>query len=285
MDENQDKIPVSDEELDAFTMAVKTRFGLDFTCYEKKSLKRGLARLMSKNNFGSIMQLWGKILIDKGLMVSYIDELLVNLTEFFRNYELWQKLRDDILKKLNHFSQLTFWHAGCSTGEEVYTMAIVLKESFLLHKSLAWATDLSTKALQQAEEGRYNKWVFNKGQTAYNSFNPNGSLERYFTNEEGEYGDFLIQTQFKKHIKFERHNLVNDPVSKSFKVIFCRNVMIYFDDALKMKVLKQFYEHLDDDGYFIIGYYDMLPIESKEMFNLYCPITRIYTKNLNYKKK
>lgn len=282
IEDNHDKIPISDEELDAFTAAVKTRFGLDFTSYEKKSLKRGLARLMSKNNFASMIQLWSKVLVDKGLIVSYIDELLVNLTEFFRNFELWQKLREDVLKKIGHHNQLNFWHAGCSTGEEVYTMAIVLKEAFLLHKSKAWATDLSAKSLIQAEEGKYNQWVYNKALTSYKSFNAYGNLDKYFVVENN---DFLIQNQFKKHIHFERHNLVHDPVQQQFKVIFCRNVMIYFDDILKMKVLQQFYKSLDDDGYFIIGYYDMLPVESKEMFTLYCATTRIYTKNLNYKIK
>ncbi len=268
---------ITDEELDAFTGAVKARVGLDFTNYEKKSLKRGLVRLMAKNECLSIKDLWVKMLRDKDMIAKYVDEILVNLTEFFRNVELWQKLRDDVLPKLNSCSKLTCWHAGCSTGEEIYSMAIVLKETFLLYKTQALATDLSAKALAKAIEGSYNNFLLPKYTAAYASYNPGGSVDKYLIKEANH---FEIIPQLKKHILFQRHNLVTDEMDKKFKIIFCRNVMIYFDDVLKMNILKMFYNCLEDDGYFIIGYYDMLPNEAKSLFKLYCPITRIYTKNI-----
>lgn len=276
------RLQITDEELNAFTLAVKTRFGLDFTSYEKKSLKRGLVRLISKQDLNSMIGLWSKMLRDKTLIVSYIDELLINLTEFFRNYDLWIKIKNDVLKKIWHCKELTFWHAGCSTGEEIYTMAIVLKESFILHKSKVLATDLSSKALAQAIEGKYNSLIWDKCAKSYNLYNPEGHIERYFSKEEQH---FYVIDQLKKQVRFQRHNLVQDEMEEQFKVIFCRNVMIYFDDVLKMKVLKLFYDALDDDGFFIIGYYDMLPYEAREMFSLYCPSTRIYRKNLNYNEE
>ncbi|BDS09784.1 CheR family methyltransferase [Aureispira anguillae] len=282
MTKQSQRLQITDEELEAFTLAVKTRFGLDFTSYEKKSLKRGLVRLISKQDLKSMIGLWSKMLRDKTLIVSYIDELLVNLTEFFRNYDLWQKLKDEVLKKIWHHDHLTFWHAGCSTGEEIYTMAIVLKESFMLHKAQTLATDLSSKALAQAIEGKYNTILWNKYMNSYALYNPKGNGDRYFTKGEQV---FYVREQLKKHVRFQRHNLVQDEMKETFKVIFCRNVMIYFDNVLKMKVLELFYDALEDDGFFIIGYYDMLPYESREMFTLYCPSTRIYTKNLNYKKE
>jgi chemotaxis protein methyltransferase CheR len=275
-----ERLQITDEELNAFTTAVKTRFGLDFTSYERKSLKRGLVRLISKKDLESMLGLWTQMLRDKLLIVSYIDELLVNLTEFFRNYDLWQKVKDDVLNKMSNQNELSIWHAGCSSGEEVYTMAIVLKERFMLHKSNILATDLSAKALAQGVKGSYNNIIWSKCAKSYALFNPEGDVERYFSKGED---NFEIINQLKKDIRYERHNLVQDPVEEKFKIIFCRNVMLYFDSVLKMKVLEVFYDALDDSGFFIIGYYDMLPYKSKEMFTLYCAKTRIYKKNLNYK--
>lgn len=280
MREEPKRLQITDEELNAFTIAVKTRFGLDFTSYEQKSLKRGLVRLISKKDLKSMLGLWGQMLRDKTLIVSYIDELLVNLTEFFRNYDLWQKVKEEVLQKIGYQNELTIWHAGCSTGEEVYTMAMVLKERFLLHKSRVLATDLSKKALTQAINGSYNNLIWNKCAKSYALYNPEGNIERYFSRGKDS---FEVVKQLKKHVRFERHNLVQDKIEEKFKIIFCRNVMLYFDSVLKMRVLELFYDTLQDDGFLIIGYYDMLPYKSKEMFTLYCAKTRIYKKNLNYK--
>lgn len=275
-----ERLQITDEELNAFTTAVKTRFGLDFTSYERKSLKRGLIRLISKKDLESMLGLWTQMLRDKSLIINYIDELLVNLTEFFRNYDLWQKVKDDVLNKMSNQNELSIWHAGCSSGEEVYTMAIVLKERFMLHKSRILATDLSAKALAQGVEGSYNNIIWTKCAKSYALFNPKGDVNRYFSKGED---NFEVINQLKKDVRYKRHNLVQDPVEEKFKIIFCRNVMLYFDSVLKMKVLEVFYDALDDNGFFIIGYYDMLPYKSKEMFTLYCAKTRIYKKNLNYK--
>ena len=280
MRQGQERLQITDEELNAFTIAVKTRFGLDFTSYEQKSLKRGLIRLISKKDLKSMLGLWGQMLRDKTLIVSYIDELLVNLTEFFRNYDLWQKVKEEILQQVGYKNELTIWHAGCSTGEEVYTMAMVLKERFLLHKSKILATDLSAKALSQAIDGCYNNLIWDKCAKSYDLYNPEGNIERYFSKNEQ---NFEVVKQLQKQVQFQRHNLVQDKMEKSFKIIFCRNVMLYFDSVLKMRVLELFYDALDDEGFLIIGYYDMLPYRSKEMFTLYCAKTRIYKKNLNYK--
>jgi len=275
-----ERLQISDEELKSFTLAVKTRFGLDFTTYEKKSLKRGLVRLIAKNDLKTMMGLWAQVLREKKLVVNYIDELMVNLTEFFRNYDLWQKIKADILPKVSHKKELSCWHAGCSTGEEIYTMAIVLKESFLLHKTKTLATDLSSKALSQAIEGNYNHLLWKKYAKSYSAYNPKGSPDKYFVQGKN---NFEVINQLKNHVQFQRHNLVHDKMNRSFNFIFCRNVMIYFDNVLKMKVLQLFHKCLDDDGFFIIGYYDVLPYEAKDLFKTYCSKSRIYTKNLDYK--
>lgn len=273
--EIKQRVEITDEELDSLTSAIKSKFGIDFTCYEKKSLKRGVARLIARNELGSLLGLWSKILKDREFLIKYIDDLLVNLTELFRNPEIWIKMKEDVLPKLRSKPAITVWHAGCSTGEEIYTMAIVLKEMGLLYKTKTIASDLSTTALENAKNGVYPTILWRKYITSYNKFNPTGKLESYFSINDK---DAVVNANLKNHISFLRHNLAQDPMREKFDVIFCRNVMIYFDDVLKMKVLRLFYDALHDDGYFIIGFYDMLPEASKELFTLYDASSRIYRK-------
>ncbi|UKN01606.1 protein-glutamate O-methyltransferase CheR [Paracrocinitomix mangrovi] len=268
---------ISDEELDSLTTAIKQRYGIDFTNYERKSLKRGFSRLVMRNQWDSILPLWSKIMSDRDFFTGCIDELTVNLTELFRNPEIWIKMKEEILPQYSLKSSLKMWHAGCSSGEEVYTMAIVLKSLNMLRRTQTLGTDLSATILEQAKEAKYSNVLMNKYLTSFSKFLPNGDLKQSF-----EFGEkyAVVKPDLKRHVTYERHNLVQDKMDQTFDMIFCRNVMIYFDDGLKMKVLKLFHESLADDGYFVIGYYDMLPPESKELFKVYDSKTRIYKKVL-----
>lgn len=275
IDEGKPRKEISDEELQSLTNAIKTRYGMDFTNYEKASLKRGFARLIQKHELDSVIGLWSKIMKDKEFLLRSIDELTVNLTELFRNPEIWIKLKEDVLPQLQRNFKLDFWHAGCSSGEEVYTMAMVLNDMNLLFKSKALATDLSSSILEQAQKGVYSNILLNRYMKSGQQYYSKAKIEDWF--EMGE-SESVVKSKYKKHISFEKHNLVHDPMDKKFDVIFCRNVMIYFDDVLKMKVLKLFHASLKDDGFFVIGYYDMLPADHKTLFELYDSTTRLYRK-------
>ena len=266
---------ISDEELTSLANAIKQRYGIDFTNYEKKSLKRGFARLVSKHKMKSILDLWSKVIGNREFFLSTIDNLLVNLTELFRNPEIWVKLKEEILPGLSSKSTLRIWHAGCSTGEEIYTMAIVLHESGLLNKAKISATDLSTTALNQAKAGRYPTMLWKKYLSSYLKYFNKGKLENYFDLTDDE---VIIKDSLRNNITFINQNLVLDPPITHCNIIFCRNVMIYFDDILKLKLLKMFHSSLQEGGYFIIGYYDMLPQAGKELFELVDAETKIYRK-------
>lgn len=266
---------ISDEELHSLTAAIKTRYGIDFTNYETKSLKRGIARLISKYNLGSLIGLWSKVLKDREFFLSCIDDLLVNLTEMFRNPEIWVKIKLDLLEKIKSNPSIKVWHAGCSTGEEIYTMAIVLMNSKLYHKAEITATDLSSQAMAKAMAGVYSQLLWKKYLSSFRQYFPEGKSDDYFQLQ-GE--EIKINDALKKNVSFQRHNLVQDKMLKKFNIIFCRNVMIYFDETLKMKVLNLFHSCLEPDGYLIIGYYDMLPDGHKDLFTLYDATTRIYKK-------
>lgn len=265
---------ITDEELVALMQAIKNRYGLDFTNYEQRSLKRGISRLMMKHRMASLLELWARILKDREFFMQAIDDLLVNLTELFRNPDVWIMIRDKILDSFADKS-LKIWHAGCSTGEEVYTMAIVLEEKGMLRNSRVLATDLSTTALGKAKAGDYSLIVLKEYLRPFLKFYPNRKLEDYF-----DYHDkhATIKPQYKTQVTFKKHNLVHDPVVEKFDMIFCRNVMIYFDEKLKTQVLQLISNSLTDTGYLIIGYYDIMPESGKSLFELFDVKTRIYRK-------
>lgn len=262
---------ISDEEMSALMVAIKNRYGLDFTNYEKNSLRRGVTRLMMKYDMTSSLDLWGRILKDESFFAAAIDDLLVNLTELFRNPDVWIKLRDEILEQLR--GSVKIWHAGCATGEEVYTMAIVLEEKKMLDRSTILASDLSTKALAKARLGDYSLELLKQYLNPFLKFFPHKHLEDYF--------DFhakhaTIKPRYKQRVTFTKHNLVHDGMVGSFDIIFCRNVMIYFDDQLKMRVLKLLHQSLKPGGYLIIGYYDIMPTGGKVLFEVDDIKTRVY---------
>lgn len=265
---------ITTEELTSLMLAMKNRYGLDFTNYEKSSLKRGITRLMMKHKMESMLELWAIALKDKDFFMTAIDDLLVNLTELFRNPDVWINIRDAVIPSLPD-RPMNIWHAGCSTGEEVYTMAIVLEEKGLLQNNTTFATDLSSKALAKARKGDYALMVLQQYLKPFLAYFPYRKMEDFFDYHAKH---ATIKPQYKNHIKFLNHNLVHDPSPGKFDIIFCRNVMIYFDEKLKNKVLDLLYSSLKDNGYLIIGYYDIMPEYGKTLFSVFDLRTRIYQK-------
>lgn len=267
---------ISDEELAALMSAINNRYGLDFTNYERTSLKRGIVRLMMKHKMDTIIELWSLVLKDKTFFIDAMDDLLVNLTELFRNPDVWLKLKDEILPQYQG-KGLKIWHAGCSTGEEVYTMNIVLEDSGIFPNARLTATDLSSTALRKAVKGHYPLEVIKQYLVPFMKFFPYKKLEDYF--------DFfdkhaLIKSKYQSNVLFKKHNLVMEPMPDKFDIVLCRNVMIYFDENLKKRVLDLLHGSLKDGGYLIIGYYDIMPDYGKQLFELYDVRTRIYRKKL-----
>lgn len=268
---------ISEEEVKALMLAMKKRYGLDFTNYEVKSLNRGITRLMTKHKMKGMIDLWGRILNDDDFFMESIDDLMVNLTELFRNPDAWMMIRDEILPTFRKANEIDIWHAGCSTGEEIYTMAIVLEESNMLFKSNMLATDLSHTALSKAKKGVYSKTALKNYLRPFLKFYPDKSLEDYFEFNETNAN---IKPRYARKVTYQHHNLVEQKMNKKFDIIFCRNVMIYFDSELKSRILNFLNNCLKDGGYLVLGYYDTMPNESIDIFDVYNNSTRIYKKRL-----
>lgn len=266
---------ISDEELRSITVAVRKRYGLDFTNYESKSLKRGFGRIISKNKMKSILDLWNVILHDKNFFIQCIDQLTINLTELFRNPIIWQNLEQLFFEHFKKKHSLKIWHAGCSTGEEVYAQKYINHRNGLSHIVTTLATDLNEKVIEVAQKGEYLQVVEKKYRRNFQQAFPEDDFSNFAsTIDKG----ITVNTKLKKKVTFSTHNLVSDDYPEKMDIIFCRNVMIYFDEKLKEKVLERMYHSLNKDGLLIIGFYDLLPESSKQFFELISPKERVYKK-------
>lgn len=271
------RIEITDEELNSLTSAIMTRHGIDFTCYEPKSLKRRVTRALSVFKLNSIHDLWLKILHERDFVHLFVNELSVGLTEMFRDPFFWQKLATLLPALIHEKGKIHVWHAGCSSGEEVYTFSILLRELGLEGKVCALATDINTDALQQAKKGKYHQLKFKDYHYNYLKHKSNGTgLSQYYSND-GRYG--VMDPKLIKHVSFEKSNLITDTVHKKFDIIFCRNVMIYFDIGAKKLVLEKLYNNLNPDGLLIIGFFDaLIPIIDKAKFELFDLSNKIFKK-------
>jgi chemotaxis protein methyltransferase CheR len=266
---------LTSEELSALNRAILTRYGMDFSHYEPVSFKRRVSKVIGKFQLESSLGLWSKLIHDKEFIYTFIDEITVGLTEMFRNHDFWIKLREEVLPEFYSEKSITVWHAGCATGEEVYSMVILLAEENLLRKTALVATDLSPQAIRSAETGKFPMYCHKTYAANYVAMRGKRKFENYFQLEEDE---MRIHKMFTRNIEFFQHNLSKDPMQRHFNLIFCRNVMIYFDEVLKMKVLKLFYDALEDDGFLIIGYYDALPAGYQQYFKIADPQIKLFRK-------
>jgi chemotaxis protein methyltransferase CheR len=266
---------ITDEELNAITKAIYTRYGIDFTNYEPVSLKRRISRIIDQFDLESSIGLWRKLIYEKDFIHIFIEEVTVGLTEMFRNHDFWIKIRDEVLPHFAYQKNLSIWHAGCSTGEEVYSMAICLTEEEMIGKTSVTSTDLNRKSVTQAKEGTFPTIYKRQYTKNYEAAKGRNKLQNYY-HENPE--TLTFSKLDMRNFKFDAHNLTKDPVYKKNDIVFCRNVMIYFDDTLKMKVVKSFHDSLNDGGFFAIGYYDSLPEDAKRYFKAYDQGRKIYRK-------
>lgn len=247
-------LDVSDEELASLTQSILTRYGIDFTCYEPKSLKRRIIRALNIFELSSVHELWVRLLRDQKFIQSLMNEISVGMTSMFRDPVLWKNLRK-VVNTSTRKDSLSIWHSGCSTGEEVYSMGILLRETQLNGGARAHCTDINLAAIDEAKAGMYHKIKMIENEANYKQYNHYGDFNKYF---QPDAKHVQMDLDLIKHANFSYHNLITDPFPKGFDIIFCRNVMIYFDTNAKLKLLDKFYQALNPGGYFIIGFFDTM---------------------------
>ncbi len=273
-----DAIDVTDFELQSLTQSILTRYGIDFTCYEPKSLKRRIIRVINNFELESVHNLWVKFLRDPKFVFTFMNEISVGMTSMFRDPILWKNIKSLLRNEFNQKANIDIWHAGCSTGEEVFTMGIVLKEVNLIHKVKAVATDFNQDAIATAQSGIYHKIKMIENENNYKQFNAFSDFAQYYTRESS---DCKMDLSLTSHSKYSYQNLITDlpPSPGMFDIIFCRNVMIYFDSKAKENLLEKFYNALKPKGLFIIGFFDTMGhLNDSNKFNLINEEAKIFRK-------
>lgn len=241
---------VKDVELDLLLNELLERYGYDFTNYARTSLKRRVNRLLIIDRFPSFAELLYRVRSDSDYLKRLVEEITVNVTEMFRDPSLYKMLREKVLPILATHPLIRIWHAGCATGEEVYSMAILLHEANLLHKSLLYATDINPAVIENIQRGVFPLSAMKQYSENYIAAGGKGDFSSYYT---ANYDRAQFDQQLKTKMIAATHNLVSDRSFNEFQVIFCRNVLIYFDKDLQDKVLHLFDESLEKLGFLVLG--------------------------------
>jgi len=237
-------------QLNNFLEKIYTQYGYDYRGYSLKHIKRRIHLFYHTLQSETFSQFEQSVLKDVNIFRDLFLNISVNVTTFYRNPSVFKRLRDEILPKLDSFLDIKIWCAGCSSGEEPYSIAIILKELGLLSRSLIYATDLNEIILQNAKNGIFAKEGYDEFRSNYYKAGGADSFSKYFVDHQ----NFVeIKDEIKENILFFKHNLVLDGKINDFQLIFCRNVLIYFDTDLKAKVFKLFDESLDNYGFLVLG--------------------------------
>ncbi|MBR8537055.1 protein-glutamate O-methyltransferase CheR [Carboxylicivirga sediminis] len=270
-----------------YLQVLKENTPYDFSNYSDNSIKRRLQKVIADNDL-TIDELLEKTQNDKGFIERLVEDITVNTTELFRDPELWPAFYEKLLPMLKGKKTFNIWHAGCSSGMEVYSNMILLNELGLLEKARIFATDISANMVRQCKNGSY-RYGFNKMQltdfkAVLRKYPLNGisaiDFSKYF--EIDEASDRITVKEFlREKVDVRQHDLVqsNPPFYHKFDIIFCRNVLIYFNANLQSKVYQMFHKQLYPKGAMILGNHESLTGFYNTKFNKNGPV---YTKSNSF---
>ena len=252
---------IDTHELKELLESVRFIYGYDFTDYSEASVKRRIAHFMAGRKIDSVTALGKIILKDENIFEELIQEISVTVTEMFRDPSFYKTIREKIIKRLATYPVIKTWIAGCATGEEVYSMAILLKEENLLERSIIYATDINQKSLQTAREGICAIENMKAYTSNYLKAGGKRSFSEYY---KAKYNSVLFDQSLRQNIVFSPHNLAVDKSFNEFQLIICRNVLIYFNGQLQNKVLNLFHESLCPFGFLGLGNKESLLFTDKK---------------------
>ena len=247
-------------ELPLLLEAIYLKYHYDFREYANASLKRRLAAAMLRFECKTLSQLQQRILYEPAVFPILLDYLTVQVTEMFRDPAYFRALREKVVPLLRTYPSLKIWVAGCSTGEEVYSLAILLREEGLLNRSLIYATDINPQALQRAEAGVFEIDRMAAFTESHRKSGGHSSLSDYYT---AAFGRAAIDKSLKKHIVFSDHSLATDSVFAEVQLVSCRNVLIYFNRELQDRALGLFADALCRKGFLGLGAKESLRFSSQ----------------------
>ena len=265
---------MTNAELEEIITLLKHEYGYDFSNYSVASFQRRVYRVMSLYHLSNFYDLKYAITNDKKFVTKFVQDITVNVTEMFRDPSFYKKLHNKVLPALASYPSIKIWHAGCSTGEEAYSMAILLHEMGLLNRTLIYATDLNKAAIDKAKKGIVDMKYVKEYTQNYLKSGGRAEFSSYYT---ARYDNAILQKNLRDKIVFSQHNLVSDSAFNEFQLICCRNVLIYFNRTLQNHVLSLFYSSLSPLGYLALGIKEsLLFTEVKDKFDTVDNTTKIF---------
>lgn len=244
------KLDLENVEIKLLAEGIYEHYGFDFRDYSQPSLKRRIWKRIYAEGLNTISGLQEKVLHDPAVMERLLLDLSINTTAMFRDPTFYLAFRQRVVPLLRTYPFVRIWHAGCSTGEEVYSMAILLYEEGLYDRCRIYATDINEAVLQRAKEGIFPINSMKENTSNYIAGGGSGTFSEYYV---AKYDYAIFRPTLRENVVFAQHNLVTDASFNHFNVILCRNVLIYFNATLQDRVQRLFLESLENFGILGLG--------------------------------
>lgn len=240
----------SDLEISLLLEAIFRKYGYDFREYSQAHIRRRITNRMNISGIEDIAQMQSMVLNDDLFVSELLQDLSITVTEMFRDPFFYKSLREKVIPILKTYPFIKIWHAGCASGEEAYSMAILLQEEGLYDRTTIYATDFNQSALNIAKEGIFSNKLIKEYTANYQLSGGKESFSNYYTSH---YDNVIMNQSLKKNIVWANHNLVTDSVFAEVNLLLCRNVLIYFNQNLQNKVQTLFYDSLINGGILALG--------------------------------
>lgn len=265
---------LEDLEIDLLLEALDRRYGYDFRRYARASLRRRLRQFVERERLRSIADLVPAALREDGFLDRLVNGISVAVTEPFREPACLAAVREHVFPWLQSHAYCKVWHAGCSSGEEAYSLAILLEEAGMLDRVQVYGTDINTDALARAREAIYPLDAMRRGEENYRLAGGKGRLADHYV---AQYGRAKLSQRLQRNMVFSQHNLATDAAFGEMQFIICRNVLIYFNRELQERVLKLFAGSLARRGFLALGAKETLsPIDAAQRFETIDPQARLF---------
>lgn len=268
------KMDLEEVEIQLLLEGIYQFYGFDFRNYAKASIRRRIRKILAAESLNSISELQARILHDPYCLRRFINGLTVTVTSMFRDPSFFLAFRQTVVPLLRTYPYIRIWHAGCSEGQEVYSMAILLQEEGLYDRCRIYATDANDQVLQRARQGIYPLGFMQQYTEQYLQAGGQRAFSEYYT---AAYDHAIFRANLKDNIVFSQHNLVTDRSFNEFQVILCRNVLIYFNRTLQQQVHRLFQESLEPFGILILGKQESLQVSPyQDDYKRLIPTEKIY---------
>jgi chemotaxis protein methyltransferase CheR len=263
-------------EIQLLLEAIYRKYGYDFRSYAFAHTKRRLEYRRTSKKIANFSEMQHRVIHDEDFFNTLLLDLSINVTEMFRDPWFYRRVRKAVIPHLKTYPFVKVWHAGCSAGQEVYSMGILLEEEGMKNRVQIYATDFNEVILQKARAGIYPMDLMREYTANYQKSGGTRSFSDYYT---ANYDNVIMKQSLKEHMLFSSHNLVTDGVFGEMNLIFCRNVLIYFNKELQNRVLKLFMDSLCPGGFLCLGSKENIKFsEVADKFEVVAEQEKIYRK-------